>query len=50
MLRQAHDAMRAHVPFATADRLLAHDIESAARVIRTPAIQSLAQSLLPSFR
>ena len=49
-LQQAHDAMRAQVPFATADRLLAYDIESAAQVIRTPAVQTLSQSLLPSFR
>jgi histidine ammonia-lyase len=49
-LQQAHEAMRAQVPFATADRLLAHDIEAAARVVRTPAVQTLAQSLLPSFR
>jgi len=50
MLLQAHDAMRAQVPFATADRLLAYDIESAAQVIRTPAVQTLTQALLPSFR
>ena len=30
-LQQAHDALRAQVPFAAADRLLADDIEAAAR-------------------
>jgi histidine ammonia-lyase len=50
LLQQAHDALRAQVPFATTDRLLAEDIEAAARVIRLPAVQSLAESLLPSFR
>jgi len=49
-LQQAHDALRAQVPFAAADRLLAEDIESAARVIRLPAVQALASHLLPSFR
>ncbi len=48
LLRQAHDALRARVPFATADRLLAEDIEAAARVVRLPAVQSLADGLLPS--
>ena len=37
------------VPFATADRLLADDIEVAAQVIRTPAVQTLTDFLLPSF-
>jgi histidine ammonia-lyase len=49
LLQQAHASLRAQVPFATADRLLAEDIEAAARVVRLPAIQSLATSLLPSF-
>jgi histidine ammonia-lyase len=49
-LQQAHDALRAQVPFAAADRLLAEDIASAARVIRLSAIQTLAAHLLPSFR
>ena len=48
-LQQAHDALRARVPFAAADRLLADDIEVAAQVIRTPAVQTLAEFLLPSF-
>jgi len=48
-LRQAHAALRARVPFAQADRLLAHDIESAARVLATPAVQSLASEVLPSW-
>ncbi|HZO24218.1 MAG TPA: histidine ammonia-lyase [Steroidobacteraceae bacterium] len=48
-LQQAHGALRAHVPFATQDRLLAQDIEVAAKVIRTPAVQALADFLLPSF-
>lgn len=49
-LRQAHEALRAEVPFAQADRLLASDIEIAARVLRTAPVQSLASSLLPSFQ
>ena len=49
-LRQAHEALRTRVPFATADRLLADDIEAAASVVRLPAVQSLANHLLPSFR
>ena len=48
-LQQAHAALRAHVPFATEDRLLAIDIETAAQVIRTPSVQALADFLLPSF-
>jgi len=48
-LRQrAHAAMRQRVPFATEDRLLADDIAAAAKVLRTPAIQDLARSLLAS--
>lgn len=46
-LRQAHAALRSQVPFAQADRLLADDIEAATRIVGTPAIQSLAVSLLP---
>jgi histidine ammonia-lyase len=48
-LQGAHDALRARIPFATEDRLLAEDIESAAQVIRAPEIQALADFLLPSF-
>jgi histidine ammonia-lyase len=50
LLQQAHDALRAQVPFATEDRLLALDIEAAAGVVRLASVQSLAESLLPSFR
>jgi histidine ammonia-lyase len=49
-LQHAHSALRAQVPFAEADRLLAYDIEAAAETIRMPAVQSLADFLLPSFR
>jgi histidine ammonia-lyase len=49
-LREAHAALRTLVPFAAQDRLLAHDIESAAEAVRLPAIQSLARPLLPSFQ
>jgi histidine ammonia-lyase len=48
-LRQAHAALRADVPFAQADRLLADDIAIAARVLTAPAVQSLATDLLPSY-
>jgi len=48
-LQQAHEALRARVPFATQDRLLAEDIEATAQVIRTRPVQSLADFLLPSF-
>jgi histidine ammonia-lyase len=48
-LQQAHDALRARVPFATEDRLLAEDIRITGEVIRTPAVQALADFLLPSF-
>jgi histidine ammonia-lyase len=48
-LRQALKALRAHVPFATEDRLLAEDIEAAAKIICTPSIQALTDFLLPSF-
>ncbi|MFL6605159.1 MAG: histidine ammonia-lyase [Steroidobacteraceae bacterium] len=48
-LQQAHAALRARIPFATQDRLLAEDIEATAEVIRTPTVQDLANFLLPSF-
>ncbi|HUI63161.1 MAG TPA: histidine ammonia-lyase [Steroidobacteraceae bacterium] len=48
-LRQAHSALRAHIPFATEDRLLANDIGATASIIRSPEVQSLADFLLPSF-
>jgi histidine ammonia-lyase len=48
-LQQAHNALRARIPFATQDRLLADDIEATAEVIRTPTVQRLADFLLPSF-
>ncbi len=47
-LRQAHSALRTVVPFADHDRLLAHDIQAAAEAVRMPAVQSLAEFLLPS--
>jgi histidine ammonia-lyase len=47
-LRSAHEALRARVPFATEDRLLAEDIEVTAQVIRTQPVQALADFLLPS--
>jgi histidine ammonia-lyase len=48
-LQQAHSALRARIPFATQDRLLAEDIEATAEVIRTPTVQDLASFLLPSY-
>jgi histidine ammonia-lyase len=48
-LQQAHAALRARIPFATQDRLLAEDIEATAEVIRTPTVQDLASFLLPSY-
>jgi histidine ammonia-lyase len=48
-LQQAHAALRARIPFATQDRLLAEDIEATAEVIRTPTVQELASFLLPSY-
>jgi histidine ammonia-lyase len=48
-LQQAHAGLRARIPFATQDRLLAEDIEATAEVIRTPSVQGLADFLLPSF-
>jgi histidine ammonia-lyase len=50
LLRGAHEALRAQVPFASADRLLADDIAAAADVIRQSPVQSLAREMLPSFR
>ncbi len=49
-LRAAHAALRSLVPFATQDRLLAQDIESAAQAVRMPAVRSLARDLLPSLQ
>ncbi len=49
-LKGAYDVLRLAVPFAPSDRLLALDIEAAALVLRRPDVQSLADSLLPSFR
>ena len=49
-LQQAHDALRLQVPFAQSDRLLALDIEAAARTIRLAEVQSLAWELVPSRR
>ena len=48
-LQQAHAALRARIPFATQDRLLAEDIEATAEVIRTSTVQDLANFLLPSY-
>jgi histidine ammonia-lyase len=50
LLQPAHQSLRARVPFAAADRLLAEDIEAAAKVIRLEPVQSLTASLLPSLR
>ncbi len=50
LLKAPYEALRLKVPFASSDRLLALDIEEAALVIRRDDVQSLAQSLLPSFR
>ena len=49
-LLRAHGALRLSVPFAPDDRLLALDIAEAALVLRRSDVQSLADSLLPSFR
>jgi histidine ammonia-lyase len=49
-LGTAHGALRLKVPFAKSDRLLALDIEAALQTVRLPEVQSLARSLLPSFR
>lgn len=48
-LQQAHAALRARIPFATQDRLLAEDIEATAEVVRTATVQDLASFLLPSY-
>ena len=50
LLQQAFDTLRARVPFATEDRLLAEDIEAAAATVRLAPVQSLAADLLPSSR
>jgi histidine ammonia-lyase len=49
-LQGPFEALRLKVPFAQSDRLLALDIEEAALVLRRDDVQSLANSLLPSFR
>jgi histidine ammonia-lyase len=49
-LQGAYEALRLKVPFAPADRLLALDIEASAAVLRAPEVQSLAETLLPSYR
>jgi histidine ammonia-lyase len=49
-LELAHAALRARVPFAQSDRLLAPDIEAAGTTLRLAEVQSLAHSLLPSRR
>jgi histidine ammonia-lyase len=49
-LQGPYEALRLKVPFAQSDRLLALDIEEAALVLRRDDVQSLANSLLPSFR
>jgi histidine ammonia-lyase len=49
-LQAPYEALRLKVPFAQSDRLLALDIEEAALVLRRDDVQSLANSLLPSFR
>src|SRR5581483_9779500 len=45
-LLKAYGALRTQVPFATEDRLLAADIEAAAKILHTPAVQALADFLL----
>jgi histidine ammonia-lyase len=49
-LAAAQGALRLKVPFAKSDRLLALDIEEAINTVRLPEVQSLARSLLPSYR
>ncbi len=49
-LQGAYEALRASVPFAPSDRLLALDIEAAAVALRRTQVQSLANTLLPSYR
>jgi histidine ammonia-lyase len=48
-LQQAYSALRTRVPFAAQDRLIADDIKATAEVIQTPAVQGLAEFLLPSY-
>ena len=49
-LQAVHGALRLSVPFAASDRLLAPDIAAAASTVRSAHVQSLANTLLPSFR
>ncbi len=49
-LQGASGALRRSVPFAASDRLLALDIEAAAFTVRQAEVQSLANTLLPSYR
>jgi histidine ammonia-lyase len=49
-LQRVHDALRLSVPFAASDRLLAPDIAAAASTVRSDQMQTLANTLLPSFR
>jgi histidine ammonia-lyase len=49
-LQGAQRALRLAVPFAASDRLLAPDIAAAATTVRGAHVQSLANTLLPSFR
>ena len=49
-LQDVQRALRASVPFAASDRLLAPDIAAAAHTVRGAHVQSLANMLLPSFR
>ncbi|HEX4387174.1 MAG TPA: histidine ammonia-lyase [Steroidobacteraceae bacterium] len=49
-LQRVHDALRLSVPFAASDRLLAPDIAAAASTVRSDQVQTLANTLLPSFR
>ncbi|HEY1492858.1 MAG TPA: aromatic amino acid lyase, partial [Steroidobacteraceae bacterium] len=49
-LHGAYGALRLSVPFAPTDRLLALDIEAAFTTVRRADVQSLANTLLPSYR
>jgi histidine ammonia-lyase len=49
-LNDAYSALRLSVPFAPSDRLLALDIEAAHSAVRRKDVQSLANTLLPSYR
>ena len=49
-LAGARAVLREQVPFATSDRLLALDIQAAGQALRHNTVQSLANTLLPSFR